>query len=451
MSLLQLLKSASKRPSGPKTADKTARSRELILRVLLIFTLVWLVAASAILLVGIVLLGHAYLWPRLIAIGAVTALVGMLYFLMQKGHARAVSYVLVAMYLLMVIGAYFLWGIYNLPALMLAAFVVIMSGILLGSRYALYVAAIDLSLLFYVNNAFDQSLTSDDIVTNSNIVFLGVILGLIALISWLYNDRMEQSLRRAERSEAALKRQRDLLEATVEERTKKLQAIQMEQLQQVYRFAELGLLSTELLHDLANHLSSISVDIEGLSEESSSEILNRIKRTIGYIDNSVNKTRQQLEGRETTRQFSVNKALTEVVKLLTYKAEKAGVDIEIAPAGQASPALTGDITRFKQLLTNLIANAIEAYDEHHEDRRIIIHTTTGNRFVAISITDYGRGMTEKQQAELFKPFYTTKKKGMGLGLFIAKEITEKSFGGKLEVASEKAHGAVFAIKLPLEK
>ena len=103
------------------------------------------------------------------------------------------------------------------------------------------------------------------------------------------------------------------------------------------------------------------------------------------------------------------------------------------------------------MVTNIITNAIECYDKHHRDREVIISTAVTGRTLSISVIDHGIGITEAQRAEIFQPFYTTKEKSMGLGLFIAKKIAEESFGGTLKTASDKGHGSVFAVKIPLRK
>src|SRR4051812_21420069 len=88
--------------------------------------------------------------------------------------------------------------------------------------------------------------------------------GMLALVSWLYNREMERSLRQAQGAEAALLQQKATLEVEVEKRTEELRQAQLEEMQQMYRFAELGQLGVTLLHGLANHLTALTLEIEGL-------------------------------------------------------------------------------------------------------------------------------------------------------------------------------------------
>jgi signal transduction histidine kinase len=439
---------------APRSADAETRSRELTLNILLLGTIGLALSAVLIVTINLIVMHQSYVIARWAACAAALSFFLSLYALSRRGHYKSASYVFVLTYFLIVAGMVWAWGIQIPQGILLAAFVIIISGILLGSRYALYAALLDsivLTAAFY--GAHPDTGWKESPATSGDIVVFGITFGLIAAVCWLFDSQIERSLNRAERSEAALKKERDSLEVKVEERTKKLQAVQLEQMQQVYRFAELGLVSTALLHDLANHLSAISVDIEGLTEERSSRILARVKRTIGYIDSSVQKTRAQLQGHGGVKQFSVTKTVAEVATLLTYQASEAHVRLEVrSEPERAAPKLKGDVLRFKQLLTNLVANAIEAYDSGPSDpsRQVTITTVLQKQRVTITVADQGRGMTEEQQANLFKSFYTTKERGMGLGLFIAKEIVEKGFGGSIKAKSNKK-GTTFAISLPLEK
>lgn len=112
--------------------------------------------------------------------------------------------------------------------------------------------------------------------------------------------------------------------------------------------------------------------------------------------------------------------------------------------------LTIEIQQVKQVLANIIKNAIEAINECQDERvgRIEICTQFTSKNVCIVISDNGIGMKKEMTQKLFQPFYTTKKKGTGIGLSICKEIIEAN-DGTIHVKSEYGQGTTFSICLPI--
>ena len=197
-----------------------------------------------------------------------------------------------------------------------------MAGILVSARSALYAASGIALILGTLQYAKTQQYIHPDLEwmhissTPGDVIGFSAILFIIALVSWLFNRQMEMSLKRARRSEKALQRQKDLLEIKVEKRARQLEAAQLEKMQQLYRFAELGQLSTALFHDLANHLSTVNVDIEGLSAGDHPDIMRRIQQNVGHINTIVRRVRQQIGGKSTTEAFDILNETEEVIKIL---------------------------------------------------------------------------------------------------------------------------------------
>ena len=119
----------------------------------------------------------------------------------------------------------------------------------------------------------------------------------------------------------------------------------------------------------------------------------------------------------------------------------------------SSPVIEADIGRLRQLLHNLIKNALEA---NHETEGKSIYITTrcaeehACRYVEIRITDTGPGISEEMFGQLFEPYITTKPKGSGLGLAIVKKIVEEH-GGMIWAENATNGGASIIIRLPVKK
>lgn len=110
------------------------------------------------------------------------------------------------------------------------------------------------------------------------------------------------------------------------------------------------------------------------------------------------------------------------------------------------PKLLLDSGEIQKVLINLVLNADEALKDGGEVRVV---TKQQNGFVIFSVIDNGCGMSQEFiQKSLFHPFQTTKKKGMGIGLYQSKMIVE-AHGGKMEVESEGGKGTTMRVLLPL--
>jgi len=262
---------------------------------------------------------------------------------------------------------------------------------------------------------------------------------VLGVCSWLFNRQTDLALYQALSAERALQRERDMLEVEVETRTRELQAAQIETMGQLYRFAELGQLATGMLHDLANHMGTLSLDIEGLAERRRhSQLELRVKQRIDHIDNIVRWAYEHINGEDHTRVFGVKHEVGVVIELLNYKARRARVRLRCSARQRAPLQLYGDPNRFRQLMTNLITNAIDAYETSPalKRREVAVELAAGeNGAVIISVSDYGAGIPGTLRKQIFQPFYSTKHDGMGIGLFVVKQIVEEHFRGSIRLTS----------------
>jgi signal transduction histidine kinase len=114
------------------------------------------------------------------------------------------------------------------------------------------------------------------------------------------------------------------------------------------------------------------------------------------------------------------------------------------------PPITGDTVQLQQVLINLVMNAIEAAHEMDTGRRVIVlHTRdNGHGMVEISVKDQGIGISAADQKHVFKPFFTTKERGMGLGLSICSTIVTRH-RGTLTIKSGLDEGTTAYLRLPV--
>jgi len=448
-----------KRFIEPRQRSEDIRNRELVLNVLLAGTVALFALAFILLLVSLSV-GNTFVLARTIVAGTGLLAAFLAYKFSRSGRFTTAASILISLYTAIATGEAIRWGVTMPTSLLLFGLVLILSGIILGAKTIPYAMGCVVLIIIVVRTLQEHGAVHPDYSTwTQQPLSLGtvsgciMIFGILATVSWLYTSQMERSLKRARRAEAAVRRQAQMLEITVERRTRELQDAQLEKVQQMYRFAELGQLSTALLHDLANHLTTLSLDIEGLGEQNRSRMLQRAKRSIHYIDDMLGRVRDQLHGRSQPRAFNIASEIQEIVDIMKHRAQDAGVRLQWEmPADKKLLRINGESVRFRQLMANLISNAIDAYNPQTETgskRDVIVAAETLGEAVVITVDDWGRGISPQTHEKLFEPFFSTKKTGMGMGLYIAKQFIEENFGGKLILDTEKKNTS-FRITIPRE-
>ncbi len=136
--------------------------------------------------------------------------------------------------------------------------------------------------------------------------------------------------------------------------------------------------------------------------------------------------------------------MRETVELLRPEIENRGVTIKLQLARRLPPAPL-DPAQIKQVLVNLVKNAVQAMTR---GGTLTVQTDPGVDGVVMTVADTGGGIPQEQINRIFEPFYTTKKKGSGLGLMIVQRIV-REHKGRIELESHVGQGTVFRVWLPL--
>ena len=146
------------------------------------------------------------------------------------------------------------------------------------------------------------------------------------------------------------------------------------------------------------------------------------------------------------RQASLNDVVLETVGLLRPEMESRGqtIETELAPRLPNAPL---DPAQMKQVLVNLVRNSMQAMSRGGLLR---ILTGAAGEEVWVSVSDTGGGIPQEQLNQIFKPFYTTKTKGSGLGMMIVQRIV-RSHGGRIELDNRAGQGVTVRIWLPMRE
>jgi two-component system, NtrC family, sensor histidine kinase HydH len=140
----------------------------------------------------------------------------------------------------------------------------------------------------------------------------------------------------------------------------------------------------------------------------------------------------------------INSVVKECLEVVAAEAQKRNVKIRCEPAPGLS-AVAIDRMRMKQMLINLIMNAIQASSEG-ETVTVRSYQTRSKHIV--EVIDCGRGIPSDQRDEIFTPFFSTKKEGTGLGLSIVRKVVE-AHQGKIQVLDNLKRGTIFRIVIPI--
>ncbi len=216
-------------------------------------------------------------------------------------------------------------------------------------------------------------------------------------------------------------------------------------LQQAERLSAMGRLAAGVAHEIRNPLNAISMATQRLQREHKEELMGVIKEEIKRLNLIIE---EFLQFSRTDRLNFLNQDISAIVNqiilLVQDEAEAKGVKTDrfIPDSPIMAPV---DKDKLKQALLNVAKNALEATGDGGSIRFSL--REKDRHWVSIKISDTGEGIPEDRISRIFDPDYTTKEKGLGLGLPIANEII-RGHGGEIEVLSLPDSGTTFEILLP---
>ena len=282
------------------------------------------------------------------------------------------------------------------------------------------------------------------------LLFLGIAIGLLiaAPLAWLYSRRTERMVRILERKA-----------------------------RQSERLSEQATMTRGLAHEIKNPLSTIGLNVQLLQEDASdieraaegqteiAEQAGKMRRRLGTLGREAVRLREILEdflrfaGRiELDKQpTDLNALVDDMAAFFEPQAAEAGVNLR-TQLDPALPKINADPSLIKQATLNLMINATHAMADAKKSnqpnggaselilRTSRIQTREGNK-LRIHVIDTGPGMSDEIKAQIFKPYFSTKRTGTGLGLPTTRRIVEEH-GGTLTLHTEPGKGSEFTIELP---
>jgi signal transduction histidine kinase len=215
------------------------------------------------------------------------------------------------------------------------------------------------------------------------------------------------------------------------------------------RINTIGELAAMIGHDLRNPLTGITSatyylrkKYGALMDEKGQDMLEVIAKEIEYSNKIINDLLEyskaiKLDLKETNPKSAVTAALSHI---------DFPKNVQLIDLTENTPTIKIDVDRMKRAFINLTKNAVDAMPD---GGKLTITSEKANGKVKIAFADTGMGISEENLKKLFGPLFTTKAKGMGLGLAICKRVVE-AHGGTISVESVVGKGTVFTIIIPIE-
>lgn len=429
-----------------------------MIRVILISTLVVTFSLYILLLISYFGLNNHYVSGRLLIGFSILLYLSVATFLFHRNFYKSVAWILILLYIFVATLVLVFWGINTPIGILLLGLIVILSSVMLGAKVIIPMSFALLTLLIIIQILTNTNTVNADrlwLIRDSNfgdVLSYATILGVFSLLAWLSRRQIEEALRQALHAESALLIEKDSLAEKVRHITRSLRDAQLKEMHQLYRFAELGQLTAVILHDLANHLSVLTLDIEELQGKGkkTTHIKNAVE-SIDYIEEIVKEVRSKLN--DNTRSIEINliKLIEGCVNDLSLKSTKSNVKISFNSTNILKAAfVTGDPVKLSQSMTILINNALDACLVKKKDGSkpyIEVSLSVNGPSFKISVLDNGIGIPKSKRDQLFKPTQSKKKNGLGIGLYITRQIIETHFHGTLEI-SPRYDKTEFIIALP---
>jgi signal transduction histidine kinase len=223
-----------------------------------------------------------------------------------------------------------------------------------------------------------------------------------------------------------------------------------EEIRRSERFSTIGQLAAMVGHDLRNPLTAITNAVYYLKMKINPGENEKINKMFEIIDEEVkyaNKIINDLLDFSRVRKPEFRKV--DLVSLIRYSIDNTEIpsNIKVKTEFDQVPQIEADSEDLKRIFVNVIHNAVQAMPK---GGTLTVSVKKTNGHVELKFSDTGVGISKENMKKLFTPLFTTKAKGIGLGLCICKNIVE-AYNGKIEVETEVGKGTTLILKLPIHQ
>ena len=222
------------------------------------------------------------------------------------------------------------------------------------------------------------------------------------------------------------------------------------------RLAAMGEMIDSIAHQWRQPLNSMAIIIQGLkhlsnNNELNSELLKEIEEEIvekiTYMSQTIDDFSTFFRISKKQELFNILKSIQDSIRLIDVQLNHNNIKIKTNIQNSINLEVLGFANEFRQVILNIIHNAMTAIiDSQKKDGLINISISSKKNKIVIEISDNGTGIKKEYLQKIFDPYFTTKDKGSGIGLYMSKIIIEHHMSGNLTVENLK-NGVIFTIEL----
>jgi len=244
----------------------------------------------------------------------------------------------------------------------------------------------------------------------------------------------------------------DRMVRQLRESREEIEHLHRTQMSRAEHFATLGELATGLAHEIRNPLAGIAGVIEIVQRDlpassPAKAVVKEVRQEIAQINRILTDLLETARPRAPEiRSSDLNTTVEHAVMLARQQVLSKPIKIEFAPAPEL-PEVDHDSDQIHQVLLNLLLNSVQAIEGPGLVRVAVFEQ--GDAAV-VTVSDTGRGIPAEHLPNIFRPFFTTKGNGTGLGLSLARRIVE-GHHGRIEVESSSGRGTTFTVLLPVRQ
>jgi two-component system sensor kinase FixL len=230
-----------------------------------------------------------------------------------------------------------------------------------------------------------------------------------------------------------------------------------ERLAHLSRVNMLGEMATGIAHEVNQPLTAVSTYTQAcrrmieaglIDQDQIRDVLARISEEAVRAGEMIHGLKALVRKRNSELKFcNVNDLVRDVIPLARVESRARGIEIRLHLA-DGLPAVLADDVQIQQVVLNLIRNAIEATEPGYKAVDVYTGMVEGD-LIEVAVADYGAGVEDVDPERVFEPFFSTKQKGMGMGLSISRSIVE-AHGGRIGHRPGSPHGTTFFFRLPAE-
>ena len=277
-----------------------------------------------------------------------------------------------------------------------------------------------------------------------------ILMGWVTWASTALATLVKAASRRLSQLNEELQKNQALLEQRINERTSELQESQALLVQQEKQ-AAFGLLAAGIAHEVGNPLAAISSLVQMLNRRHT-DLYTRER--LQMVDDQLRRIQRTLRelvdfSRPANTEHSlcdIHDVIEAALSIAKYYKRKKGKRVVTRYAADL-PKLRVVRDQLVQVFLNLVLNALDATGE---GGAVKFTTALEDGWICVSIHDNGYGIAKQDRETIFQPYFTTKKTGTGLGLFVCRNIVEQMANGRIELTESSEEGTTFTVFLTCE-